>query len=266
MRLFTRKPKLRISCLPLGMFRAFFEERSMGFEDWIKLASKLKLDGIELYQRYLESVRPSELSLFSDFLRVKGLRVSMVVLEVDLLHPDEGDRRRQVELVGRGVDLARLFRTNLVRVPISWPGGIVPGEVLETAGRGLDEASRYAKARYTRLAVEGVDGTPTGELRTLWERPQVYVSLDTAQAVRSGEDPLRILREAGDRVAHVRLGDLDAQMEPVPLGEGIVDIEGLLAFLKARRYSGWISVAPEVGGIEAIREGISLVREVWQAV
>ncbi|HID11116.1 MAG TPA: sugar phosphate isomerase/epimerase [Candidatus Latescibacteria bacterium] len=263
---FARKPRLRISCLPLGLFRELFEERSMGFEDWIKAASKLKLDGIELYQRYLETIRPSELSLFSDFLRVKGLRVSMVMLEVDLLRPEEGERRRQVEMVGRGVDLARLFRADLVRVPISWPGGMIPGEVLEAAGKRLDKASQYAKARYARLAVEGVGGTPVGELRALWERPKVYVSLDTAQAIRSGEDPLRVLRETWDRVVHVRLSDLDARMEPVPLGEGVVDIEGMLALLKARRYSGWISVAPGVGGVEAIREGISLVREVWQAV
>lgn len=264
MALFSRKPKLRLSCLPLGLFREIFEEGSLSFEDWIKMASKLKLNGIELHQRYLETVRPSEVPLFSDFLRVRGLRVSMVALDVDILLREE--RRRQVELVGRGVDLARLFRTDLVRVPISWPGGIVPGEVLETARRGLEEASRYAKARYTRLAVEGTAGTPAGDLRTLWQRPYIYLSLDVAQAVRSGEDPIEVVREAWGRIAHIRLGDLGPNMEPVPLGEGVVDVEGLLALLKARRFPGWVSVAPEVGGIEAIREGISFVREVWQAL
>ena len=66
MALFSRKPKLKLSCLPLGLFREIFEERSLSFEDWIKMASKLKLNGIELHQRYLETVRPSEISLFSD--------------------------------------------------------------------------------------------------------------------------------------------------------------------------------------------------------
>lgn len=266
MALFSRKPKLKLSCLPLGLFPEIFEERRVSFEDWIKMASKLKLNGIELHQRYLETVRPSEISLFSDFLRVRGLRISMVVLDVDILLREEDERRRQVELVGRGVDLARLFRTDLVRIPISWPGGAVPGEVLERARRGLEEASRYAKARYTRLAVEGTAGTSADELRPLWERPHIYLSLDVAQTVRSGEDPTGIVREAWGRIAHIRLGDLGPNMEPVPLGEGVVDVEGLLALLKARRFSGWVSVAPEVGGIEAIKDGISFVREVWRAL
>ncbi len=102
------------------------------------------------------------------------------------------------------------------------------------------------------------------QIERVLERCEVDLCLDTGHVALSGGDPLEIATLAGDRVAHVHLKDVDERMaEQVragelpfrqavieglfkPLGEGFVDIAGLIRYLEGDQYRGWYVLEQDV--------------------
>lgn len=95
------------------------------------------------------------------------------------------------------------------------------------------------------------------DVRRLLESTDVPLCLDTGHLIVAGADPLSIAREAGARVAHVHLKDVDAALAARvrarevgyrdavraglyrPLGDGDLDLGGLLEILRGQGYVGW---------------------------
>jgi inosose dehydratase len=89
----------------------------------------------------------------------------------------------------------------------------------------------------------------------LLDSSDVPLCLDTGHLLIGGTDPLELVRSAADRVAHVHLKDVresvaatvpDASyIEAVrrglytPLGDGDLDIAGIVSALEAAGYQGW---------------------------
>ena len=102
------------------------------------------------------------------------------------------------------------------------------------------------------------------QIERLLETCSVDICLDTGHVALSGGDPLGVARMAGSRVAHVHLKDVDEQMaEQVragerrfrqavidglfkPLGEGFVDVAGVVRYLESIGYQGWYVLEQDV--------------------
>ncbi len=98
----------------------------------------------------------------------------------------------------------------------------------------------------------------------LLESSPVDLCLDTGHLYLAGTDPVEIARLATDRIHHVHLKDVDgAWAERVqsgeakfrqsvidgmfePLGEGAVDIAGVIRLLEANGYRGWYVLEQDV--------------------
>ncbi|WP_434096341.1 TIM barrel protein [Streptosporangium roseum] len=92
----------------------------------------------------------------------------------------------------------------------------------------------------------------------------VPLCLDTGHLLIGGTDPMDLVREAPERIAHVHLKDVDAALagrvasgelsytEAVkagiyrPLGCGDVDVPGIVAGLGAAGYAGWYVMEQDV--------------------
>jgi inosose dehydratase len=89
----------------------------------------------------------------------------------------------------------------------------------------------------------------------LLESSDIPLCLDTGHLIIGGTDPLELLRSAADRVAHVHLKDVRLAVAAtvhdasyisavrrgmyVPLGDGDLDIAGIVGALEAAGYAGW---------------------------
>jgi inosose dehydratase len=91
----------------------------------------------------------------------------------------------------------------------------------------------------------------------LLDASSVGLCLDTGHAYLGGADPVAVARAAGDRVLHVHLKDVDPVKADqvrrgdipfrasvidglfVPLGQGAVDIAGVINALEDQGYRGW---------------------------
>lgn len=107
------------------------------------------------------------------------------------------------------------------------------------------------------------------QIERLLETCSVDICLDTGHVALSGGDPLEVARMAGSRVVHVHLKDVDERMaEQVragerpfrqsvidglfkPLGEGFVDVAGLVRYLEASGYRGWYVLEQDVSLAQA---------------
>jgi inosose dehydratase len=91
----------------------------------------------------------------------------------------------------------------------------------------------------------------------LLESSDVPLCLDTGHLIIGGTDPAELLRQAADRVAHVHLKDVRLDVAAAvsagdasytgavrqglyaPLGDGDLDIAGIVGSLEAAGYPGW---------------------------
>lgn len=117
----------------------------------------------------------------------------------------------------------------------------------------------------------------------------IALTLDTGHLLAGGVDPVALARQAPQRIAHVHLKDVDRQMaarvaagdlpfsEGVatglfkPLGEGDVDIAGLIDTLQAAGYGGWYVLEQDVmldgepfgeGPVTDVRTSLDYLRKV----
>lgn len=62
------------------------------------------------------------------------------------------------------------------------------------------------------------------------------------------EDEVDVLQNVIDRIIHCHAKDIDANRICVPVGDGLVNVNGIVQALKAANYNGVISVETEGGG------------------
>jgi inosose dehydratase len=102
------------------------------------------------------------------------------------------------------------------------------------------------------------------QIERLLDTSSVGLCLDTGHAYLGGADPVAIARSAPDRVLHVHLKDVDPAKADrvrsgetpfrqsvidglfVPLGEGAVDIAGVIDALEDAGYRGWYVLEQDV--------------------
>lgn len=95
------------------------------------------------------------------------------------------------------------------------------------------------------------------DLEQVLRHTSVRVCLDTGHLALVGADPVQLARRYGDRIDHVHLKDVDAELADrvrsgklpfreavtqglfLPLGSGIVDAVGLITMLMGQGYQGW---------------------------
>src|SRR2546421_7992959 len=183
----------------------------------------------------------------------------------------------------------------------------LPGENYDLDG-ALSAADRTRLAERLRHAQEevsahGLDlafhpraGTAVAtaeDMETFLEMTQVGLCLDTGHVFLGGADPVAIARDAGARVRHVHLKDVDVKVaerlqareisytEAVrhglyrPLGSGDLDIDSVYDRLQEAGYRGWfvleqdtaLTAEPEPGAgpVAAARQSLEYFRGIASA-
>ena len=98
------------------------------------------------------------------------------------------------------------------------------------------------------------------EVQRVLDNTDVKLCLDTGHTLAAGIDPVTLVRSAPDRVAHVHLKDVSAVLaERIrsgelpfrqacidglfrPLGQGDVDLPGVITSLEESGYTGWYTI------------------------
>jgi len=237
------------------------------------MAAELSLDGIEMYEPYLDSWDTSHMEKLADSVYDVGLQISMFTSYCNFSSPDMIKREQETAHVKQAVDAAVVFRTNIVRVTAgSWIDGLSQGEVLQNIADGLKGCLDYAEEKRVVLALEDhpVVGTKISDfvkILDLVDDERLKVNLDTSNPMVSGDNSVDLARLVADRIVHLHASDRLKNHQHCLEGTGEVDFPGVFRVLKSAGYDGWVSL--EAGGEnkkEDIRRGIEYIRQTWNKV
>ena len=227
----------------------------------LKEASSLGLVAVEAGP---EGLLPSDPSEVSDLLAGYGLGLVGGFVPAVLHEPAR--REEELALVGRRAEFFAAAGADVVVLAVmSGSDDFGPFvELDDGAWRELFESLKSVEEicaghgiavsmhHHYGTVIEGDD-----QLKRFLEGSEMGLCLDTGHLVLGGSDPVEIAEIAGPRVNHVHLKDVDlgvagrlaarelsfkeaAQRNAFrPLGEGDVDVSGVLDRLEGSGYSGW---------------------------
>jgi inosose dehydratase len=207
---------------------------------------------------------PSEPGAARRLLEAHGLRLAAGFLAV-VLHREE-EQHAALEAVARTAEvLATAGAGVLLLAAETGQGGYETSTALTesewaTLVDSLARAQEIGNAVGVVVALHPHYGTlieTAEQVRRLLETSQIPICVDTGHLLVGGADPVEVIRSAGDRVVHVHLKDVDAALaarvrrrelgyrEAVamgmyrPLGDGDIDVAGVIQFLEGSGYRGW---------------------------
>ncbi len=265
---------MKLSCIPICFFDDLIRNRILSLNDWVQMARKLGLDGIEMYKPYLkEGERDKDsMSRISDMIHAVGLEVSMFTSYADLSHPEPSNREGQMASIRWDVDAAVVFRTHVVRLTAGrWYEGQSPEKTLRRIAEGLKGSLDYAEGKGVALALEdhpqvGTQIADFVRILELVDDERLKVNLDTSNPMEAGDDPVELAKRVKARVVHVHVSDRSTNLQHQVVGSeaGAVDFVSIFHILKEAGYDGWLSL--EAGGRkgeDALRQALRFIREAW---
>ncbi|HEU4524780.1 MAG TPA: TIM barrel protein [Gemmatimonadales bacterium] len=137
----------------------------------------------------------------------------------------------------------------------------------DTLLEGLDQSRAIAGEAGLRVALHPHYGTAVEQrahVQRILSASDVPLCLDTGHLLVAGADPVEVACAANGRVTHVHLKDVDAGLASRvragelgyrdavarglyrPLGDGDVDMAGVLGLLRSAGYAGWYVLEQDV--------------------
>jgi sugar phosphate isomerase/epimerase len=245
----------------------------MEVTDFIRTAKQLGVDGVELLDFFFRNQEDwsAETAAIETVLQETGLPVGVFSVGNDFAQTDENARKSQVDVIKRGVDQAKLFGADVVRV---FAGGDVPGVPNETVFdwflQGLSEASFYAADRDVKLALEnhGLIAGRSDQVNDLIHKVRIATGSDTLGANPDTGNFLLVNEDSTDAVRGVaKYAHMchfkDFEIAPASwegrayealdgtkfigstIGEGGVDLAACIEALRAVGFDGWVNIEYE---------------------
>ncbi len=144
-------------------------------------------------------------------------------------------------------------------------------EELATQAKALNELGAALGEKGMRLLVHHHDPEmmeDAREWRHILEHTDLPLCIDLMWAKRGDQDPLAILKEAGERVATLHIRNMQNGVCTEAVGDGEIDYTAIAGHLKERGWSGWAIIElfhePETEVTRSLEENLRLSREYVQ--
>jgi inosose dehydratase len=209
------------------------------------------------------------------------LTMTSVCAHANLLDPTSPDRYGTAEVI-KAIRLADLLEvkqviTTELEPKTDFGRKLSYQEKLFSIREKLYEPVLWAEELGIELLLEPhgeltdtVDGM-SAILDALGHEVTVGVNLDTGNSWLGGGDPHQFVKVLGSRIKHVHWKDMGAEWEPkrgtkfgcgmatIPLGDGVVGIQQLVAELKAIGFDGPTTL--EVAGVENVKKSVERLQQ-----
>jgi len=269
-------------------------EHSMSVFDWIEMASDLPVDGLELYDGFLESFDEAYLARVRSALERRRMAMPMLCYSPDFTSPDPDERRREIGREKRAIDLTAALGGRFCRVLSGqrWPE-VSRAQGIAWVVESIRELLPYAASRGVVLAMEN------HYKDNFWKHPEfaqnrdVYLAIvsqidspwfgvqyDPSNAILAGEEPIELLELVKHRVVTMHASDrylkpghtleelrtvedavgYAAILSHGVVGRGLNDYPRIFRILREAGYDGWVSIEDGMNGLEEIRESANFLR------
>jgi inosose dehydratase len=201
-------------------------------------------DGIELFDGNLIEYRDAK-DEFAELLGDAGLKLVGVYSGANFIFPDVLPE-----------ELWRIDQAAQLAGELGAEHLVVGGGAQRTRPASPTDYERLASALDAVVGIarrHGLVASYHPHMTTIVETPEqvdrvleattIGLCPDTGHVILGGGDPAQLIARHADRIPYVHLKDVDLSTGTfVPLGQGALDVEGVLAALRDARYDGWITV------------------------
>ena len=284
----------KLAAFPKAFMQALCKDGTMKLSEWIDLASKLNIDGLEWYAGFLEMKDESRWPQFKRLVEDKGKVIPMMCCSPDFTHPDAAFRNREIAKQKGWIDMTHALGGAYCRV---LSGQRRPelslDEGVKLAADCIYACLPYAAERGITLMLENHYKDDFWEYPEFAQKMDVFcklvdsidhprfgVNYDPSNTYLAGEDPLELLKRVSHRVVTMHASDRylkEGTIEDLrreeggatgyakrlshgEIGKGLNNYDAIFTELKTRGFDGWISIEDGIDGMEQLERSVAFLR------
>ncbi len=279
------------------------KDGTMKVSEWIDLAGKLNVHGLEWYAGFLEMADISNWNRFRKEVESYNKTIPMLCCSPDFTHPEASFREKEIQKQKNWIEMTHVLGGKYCRVlsgqrrpDLSIDEGV--GLAKECIEACLPLAERYG----ITLILENHYKDDFWEYPEFAQKMDVFcqlvnsiehqnfgVNYDPSNTFLAGEDPLELLYRVSDRVVTMHASDrylTEGTIEDLrkeeggsigyakrlshgEIGKGLNDYDAIFKELKRVGFDGWVSIEDGVDGMEQLERSVAFlrkkIREYWPA-
>jgi sugar phosphate isomerase/epimerase len=285
----------KLAAFPKAFMQALCKDGTMKVSEWIALASKLDIDGLEWYAGLLEMADESNWLRFRREVEDTGKCIPMMCCSPDFTHPDAAFREKEIAKQKRWIDMTEVLGGSYCRVlsgqrrpELSMDEGV------KLAADCIHACLPYAQERGITLILENHYKDDFWEYPEFAQKMDVFcklveavhhshfgVNYDPSNTYLAGEEPLELLYRVSKRVVTMHASDrylIEGTIEDLrneeggalgyakrlrhgEIGKGLNDYDAIFTELKRVGFDGWISIEDGVEGMDQLERSVTFLRK-----
>ncbi len=284
----------QLAAFPKAFMHALCKDGTMMVSEWIELAVKLDIDGLEWYAGFLEMENKSNWLRFRRQVEDHGKVIPMMCCSPDFTHPDKSFRDKEIIKQKRWIDMTHTLGGSYCRVLSGQRRPVLSlDEGVTLAAECIEACLPYAQERGITLILENHYKDDFWEYPEFAQKMDVFcklvdqiqhpnfgVNYDPSNTYLAGEDPLELLYRVSNRVVTMHASDRylkEGTIEDLrkeeggaagyakrlshgEIGKGLNDYDAIFKELKRVGFNGWISIEDGVEGIDQLVRSVTYVR------
>lgn len=285
----------KLAAFPKAFMQALCKDGTMTVSEWIDIAVKLDIDGLEWYAGFVEMQDESNWPLFRNLVEQHGKKIPMMCCSPDFTHPDNSFRKKEIEKQKRWIDMTHVLGGTYCRVLSGQRRPLLTiDEGVRLAADCINECLPYAKKHGITLILENHYKDDFWEYPEFAQKMDVFcqlveqindrnfgVNYDPSNTFLAGEDPLELLYRISHRVVTMHASDRflkEGTIEDLrkeeggamgyakrlshgEIGKGLNDYDAIFTELSRVGFNGWISIEDGVEGMDQLERSVAFVRK-----
>jgi sugar phosphate isomerase/epimerase len=286
-------PKLAV--FPKAFMIPLCKDGTMRLSEWIALAVKLDIEGLEWYAGFLEMEDEKNWLKFRRQVEDHGKVIPMMCCSPDFTNRDPAFRATEIKKQKRWIDMTQTLGGSYCRVLSGQKRPELSiDEGIKLAADCIQECLPYAQERNITLIIENHYKDDFWEYPEFAQKMDIFcklvdsihhpffgVNYDPSNTYLAGEDPIELLKRVADRVVTMHASDRylkEGTLEDLrneedgaqgyarrlshgEIGKGLNDYDAIFRILKTAGFDSWISIEDGVDGMDQLERSVSFLRK-----
>ncbi len=284
----------KLAAFPKAFMQALCKDGTMLVEEWIALAVKLDIEGLEWYAGFLQMADERNWKTFRSMVEDYGKTIPMMCCSPDFTHPDKAFRAKEIEKEKQWIDMTYALGGSYCRVLSGQKRpALSMEEGVKLAADCIYECLPYAQERNITLILENHYKDDFWEYPEFAQKADVFcklvesidhpnfgVNYDPSNTYLAGEDPVELLQRVATRVVTMHASDRylkEGTIEDLrreeggaagyakrlshgEIGKGLNNYDAIFTELKSVGFDSWISIEDGVDGMDQLERSVQFLR------
>ena len=285
----------KLAAFPKAFMQQLCKDGTMKIADWIALASKLDIQGLEWYAGFLEMEDKTKWPEFRKMVQDTGKVIPMMCCSPDFTHPDRAFRENEIRKQKHWIDMTYILGGSYCRVLSGQKRPVLSiEEGVKLASESIQDCLPYAQERGITLILENHYKDDLWEYPEFAQKMEVFsllvnkihhpnfgVNYDPSNTFLAGEDPLELLYKVSERVVtmhasdrYLKYGTIEdlrkeeggalgyaKRLSHGEIGKGMNDYDAIFTELKRVGFDSWISIEDGVDGMDQLERSVAFLKK-----